>query len=164
MTTAWYDRLKPRGSQRMQLFLAAFMWSAVGTGLFAYGVWMLFGRSEFGQSAVSWGLLVGAMVIGLLKGRFVLSRTARKNIARIRNRPEGLCLGGFVSWKGWLMIAGMMTLGRLLRSGLLSPVVVGVIYAAVGTGLFFACLGIWSAWRRWEEEEEEEDGSRPSPG
>lgn len=125
------------------------MWSGVGTGLFAYGAWMLFGRVHV-TYPFSIGLLVFAVALGWLKGRFILSKTAVRNIRRISKRSSGTCLGGFISWQGWLMIAGMMVLGRMLRSGVLSPVIVGVIYAAVGSGLFVACLGIWGAWRRWE--------------
>lgn len=87
------------------------------------------------------------VVAGLLKGRFVLDRTAGRITDRIAARGDGHCAGGFLSWRSWLLVALMSGAGRLLRSGLVSHAVVGPLYTAIGTGLLFSSRTAWKRWR-----------------
>jgi hypothetical protein len=89
---------------------------------------------------------VAAALAGALKARFVLKRAAERIVRRIQARGDGRCLGGFVSVRSWLLVAGMMGAGYLLRHGLLPHNVVGLIYVAVGTALLLASAVIWRAW------------------
>jgi hypothetical protein len=50
-----------------------------------------------------------------------------------------------LSVKGWALVAGMMLLGRLLRSLPISSSFLGAIYAAVGIGMLFSGRVIWRA-------------------
>ncbi len=68
-----------------------------------------------------WWMVLLALAIGLVKGRFVFSRFARKNILRIRElspQKEKICIFAFQAMQSYLIIIGMVTLGILLR---LSP-------------------------------------------
>lgn len=139
----WLEHLKPRASRRQQLFLAAALWSVVGALLFLFGCRWVFA----GAAGAARPLLVAlALGVGLLKGRFILDRTARRITGRILERGDGSCLGGFLSWKSWLLIAAMSASGRLLRGSHLPVSGIGTLYAAIGTGLVFSSR---IAWRRW---------------
>jgi len=138
------ERWKPRAAGRTQLLLAGALWTIVGAMLLGFGArWTL---EAFGPRS---GLpaTVLAIAVGLLKGRFVLDRTARRITDRIAARGDGRCAGGFLSWRSWLLVALMSGAGRLLRGGLLSHTVVGPIYAAIGTGLLFSSRTAWTRWR-----------------
>jgi hypothetical protein len=138
------DRWKPRGSGRTQLLLAAGLWTAVGTLLLGFGArWTL---EALGPRS---GLPVVALAVGagLLKGRFILDRTAVRIADRIARRGDGRCLGGFLSLRSWLLVALMSGAGRLLRGGLAPPAVVGPLYAAIGAGLLFSSRVAWSRRR-----------------
>jgi hypothetical protein len=127
---------------RRHLFAAALMWSLAGLGLSTAGaIWMA-------ESHSRWFLAIAlaAVAIGVLKARFVLRRTAGRAVLRIKERGDGRCLGGFLSWKSWLLVAAMMVLGRLLRISPLPLLPRGGIYLAIGSALLFASFPVWRAW------------------
>jgi len=137
----WVRAHKPAASSSWHLLLAAVMWSAVGTFLVSLGVrWLM-----HADAAVAWPVI--AVAAGALKARFVLRRSARRIIDRIRERGDGRCLGGFLSPKSWLLVFFMMASGRLLRSSPLPLSVLGAIYLMIGSALFLSSLYFWSAWR-----------------
>jgi hypothetical protein len=144
MTGPWFENLKPAAPARVHLLLAALMWSTVGGVLLVLGaVWTLQVRTPLTML-----LLAVAGTGGWLKARFVLEPVARRTVQRIETRGDGRCVGGFLSPQSWAMVAGMMVLGRLLRGGVLSSRVVGLVYVLVGTALMVASRVLWAAWRR----------------
>lgn len=139
----WVERFKPRASRRQQLFLAAALWTVVGVLLFIFGSrWAL----EDAGARRGAGFVILGLVIGLIKGHFILDRAARRITTRILDRGDNRCVGGFLSWKSWLLVAIMMFSGRILRGGILPPTLVGTLYGAIGAGLAFSSR---IAWRRW---------------
>jgi hypothetical protein len=144
---AWPTFLRapvPTASRRTHLFAAGIMWSLAGTGLcLAGGHWIFQSRS---QSAVL--VLLLALAVGFAKARFVLDRTAGRIIERIESRGDGRCLGGFLSWKSWLLVAAMILLGRLLRASPLPLLARGAIYLAIGAALLVASRRLWIRFRR----------------
>ncbi len=130
------------------LKVAFFIWGLVGTGLLIAGGVFLFGDRSLsvlsGETAVSWqaesiGLAI-ALVIGFIKGRFVLTKIARKYIARILRLPEPSPFYMTFSRKSWFMVLGMMLLGRVIRALGAPHLIVGSIYVAVGFALILGCL------------------------
>lgn len=140
----WLERWKPAAGVRTHLFSAALLWTVVGSGLSVAGIAWCFG------SALPWALfLAGAGVAaGLVKGRYVLRTMAERNAARIIDRGDGHCLGGFLSLKTWLLVVLMMISGILLRRSAVPRPVLGVLYSAVGTALLVGCLTLWRAFGR----------------
>ncbi|WP_067620464.1 hypothetical protein [Dissulfuribacter thermophilus] len=130
------DMIKPKGSSKKQLFLAGAMWSLVGIMLFFRGIrWLILNQYE------NWLIIIcilGATVIGLIKGKIILDKAANKATIRIQKRGDDKCLFGFFSWKNWLLIALMITLGRLLRASPAPVYVVSTIYMAIGTALTYS--------------------------
>ena len=145
---SWLEAYKPVASSRMQLWLAAAMWSCVGAGLFSVGAFWLLENVE----AKGIVLMFVAVGLGLGKGLLILDRTANRNISRIKLRGEDRCFGGFLSPRIWILVIGMMLLGRLLRTSGLPRPLLGVIYGAVGIGLLFSSRLIWRAWKNQGEE------------
>ncbi len=138
----WFHTYKPAASAKWHLLLAAAMWSTVGIFLSRMGArWLV-----QADAAILWPIV--AVVIGSLKARFVLRRSARRIIGRIRDRGDGRCLGGFISWKSWFLVAVMMTAGRFLRTSDLRLTVRGTAYLAIGSALFLSSLFFWGAWRQ----------------
>lgn len=134
---------KPAAAARTHLLAAASMWSVVGLGLAAAGLhWTL-------ASVLPWrGLaLAGALVAGLLKARFVLDRSARKAVARIIERGDSRCLGGFQSPGSWALVLLMVLGGRALRHWVLPQGVAGLLYVAIGVALLWASRIQWRAYR-----------------
>ena len=141
--TSWLETYKPSASSRVQLWLAAAMWSFVGMGLFSVGGYWLLTPAE----VKGWIIMLVAVVLGTGKSSLVLDRSADGIVDRIKLRGEGRCVGGFLSPRIWILVLGMMLLGRLLRTIGLPRPLLGLIYAAVGTGLLFSSRIIWRAWK-----------------
>jgi len=134
-------RCKPGVTVRTHLFLAAFIWSVVGFALLTAGLVFTL------QNGRLWYAAAG-MVLGTFKTVFILDRVARKNIKRIKDFEDKVCIGSVYSWKTWLLVAAMVVLGRYLRTSVLPGEVVGLIYAAVGWALMLASRLMWLEWKR----------------
>jgi len=135
-------------TRNTHLKVAFMIWGLVGTGLLIAGGIFLFGSRSLSVlnegNSVSWqaegiGLSI-ALVIGFIKGRFVLKKVARRYIARIQTLPESSPFYMTFSRKSWFMVLGMMVLGRTIRALGTPHVVVGSIYVAVGFALILGCL------------------------
>ena len=117
------------------------MWSCVGAGLFAVGTYWLLKDGE----TRGFVLLAVAAGLGLGKASLVLDRTTASNIDRVKSRGEDRCFGGFLSPRVWIIVIGMMLLGRILRTIGLPKPILGLIYGAVGIGLLYSSRLIWRA-------------------
>jgi len=123
----------------VQLVLAASVWLVGASILAVRGAGYLLDAHW-----AAWLLALG-LVIGIAKAHLVLDRVARKAVVRIRARDRDGCLFGFFSWKSWLFILVMMGGGIALRNSGAPEEVLGVIYAAVATGLVYADRVYWHA-------------------
>lgn len=140
------DRWWPRATVRVQLFAAALVWLIGAAILLIRGIAFLHDR---------WVPLIiaVAIVIGLLKERYILNNYARKAVARIHRRGTAFFFGLF-SLKSWIFIAVMMGGGIALRHSVLADPhdtirwgrdVLAVLYVAVGTALLMADRIYWQA-------------------
>jgi hypothetical protein len=125
------------------------MWSCVGAGLFSVGIYWMLKNGE----AKGFILLVVAAGLGLGKALLVMDETTLRNIDRVKSRGEDRCVGGFLSPRVWILVIGMMFLGRILRTMGLPKPILGMIYGAVGIGLLFSSRLIWRARKDQREVE-----------
>jgi hypothetical protein len=132
---------KPGVSVRTHLFLAALIWSVVGFFLLTNGFVLisLQGKLWYG---------VAGLILGTAKTFFILDRVALKNVKRIKDFEDKVCIGSVYSWKTWVLVAAMIALGRILRTTVLPGEVVGLIYIAVGWALMLASRLVWREWQR----------------
>jgi len=128
--------------------LAGAIWGLVGLFLILRGAGM-FEQAWREQQASQTGLTVAlgaSLLIGGVKGRFIFSRTARRNKERIARLPEPLKVHHVYAPGLYVLIAGMIGLGVLLRTyheffgGYL---VVGAIYCGIGLALFISSFYYW---------------------
>ena len=134
-------RYKPGVSIRTHLFLAALIWSVVGFFLLTNGFVLISLQDRL------WYAVAG-FILGTAKTFIILDRVARKNIKRIKEFEDKVCIGSVYSWKTWVLVAGMIVLGRFLRTTVLSGEVVGLIYTAVGWALMLASRLMWKTWKK----------------
>ncbi len=134
--------MKPAASRKTQLILAATMWTFVGCGLLGFGLkWLIGSESQWMLL-----LLLAAIIIGGVKGHFILRKSALRTITRIQKRGEGTCIFGVFSIWQWLLVGVMMTGGRLLRTSGLADEYLGALYASIGAALIMGSLFTWRAY------------------
>ena len=135
------QQYKPGASVRTHLLLGALIWSLVGFILLITGFVFVSQKNHL------WYGLAG-IVLGTAKSFFILDRVARKNLRRIKDFEDKVCIGSVYSWKTWFLVLGMIVLGRYLRTSVLPSEIVGFIYAAVGWALMLSSRLMWREWNR----------------
>lgn len=125
------DRLKPAVSKRVLLLLAGLIWFGVGTMLL---VWACSWLSDVHRSL---GLLYAGIGIaaGFAVHRFGFQKIAAKNIDRIRSMPDKRCVFSVFTWKSYILIIVMITMGRLCRHSSIPKPYLAVIYITMGLAL-----------------------------
>ena len=99
------------------------------------------------QQAVIISIVV-ALIIGGAKGKFVLTKTARRNKTRIDQLAEPLKAHQVYAKAFYFFIIGMMALGFLLRNFneyIGGYVVVAAIYCGIGIALMVSSLVYWKS-------------------
>jgi hypothetical protein len=128
--------------------LAGSIWGLVGLFLIIRGAGMYqvaLDTQNATQAAVMISLAI-ALVVGVAKGKFVLSKTARRNKSRIESIDEPLKIHHVYAKSFYFLIAGMILLGVSLRAFneyLGGYVVVGAIYCGIGLALMVSSLTYW---------------------
>ena len=125
------DRYKPAVSNTVRLFLAGFVWVCVGVMLLTMAVLWLVSDPH----ASHYALAGAGVALGLLVHRFMFQRIVDKNLDRILPVEGKKCLFSFVSWKSYLMVAGMMAMGAVLRHSAIPKHYLAVAYLAMGLAL-----------------------------
>ncbi|MFQ5673978.1 MAG: hypothetical protein ACE5G9_12900 [Nitrospinales bacterium] len=128
--------------------LAGGLWAVIGTFLIYRSVLLYqLAATEQGATELSIALSVLAgLAIGAAKGKFVLSKTARKNKTRIENLAVPLKIHHLFAKPFYGFIVGMMLLGVALRTFneyLGGYLVVGAVYCGIGMALIVSSLVYW---------------------
>lgn len=120
--------------------LAFFLWLAGGLVLTIRGG--MFMAQDPSHPGMGWllGASVLALIIGLAKGRFVLSKTSRRNIERLKALPEPQRPLAVYSLRSWLMIGLMVGISVALNVTGLPLFWRGTVNLAIGAALLMSSL------------------------
>jgi hypothetical protein len=125
-------------------------WVIVSGAIWAViGVWLLYKGLNFlslspDRSRASW-LIGAALLVGFIKGRFVLAKTVQRIVAHIASAPEPVRFASVYPKSYFILLAGMMCLGFFLR---LVPIEWrGFIDVAVGSALMNGAMLYFRASR-----------------
>ncbi len=138
----WLTKLKPGASPRTHLFCASMLWTTVGFFLLYRGISYL----VRGQVLP---LAIFGIILGSLKSRFILNKSAIRGVERIKKFGDNTCIGAVYSWKTWLLVLAMMLLGLVIRSSSISPAVIGTVITAIGWSLLYSSRYGWREWFNW---------------
>jgi hypothetical protein len=134
------SRFKPAVSRRSLLFLSALLWTLIGLLLLAKGSYRWFQLPQWQPFIVA-----AALVAGSLKSILILDASARRTIDRILLFQDGTCLGAVYSWKTWILVLCMMSMGVILR-GCLPVTLLCFLLITIGWALLLSSRLAWRAW------------------
>ena len=128
--------IKPAVNKRVLLFLAGLMWLSVGTMLL-YLSFSWLNASHAHGSFIFAG--IGVMV-ALVVHHFGFLKIVDKNLGRILPMEGSKCVFAFMTWKSYILVAGMMALGALLRHSTLPKPYLSIIYIGIGLALLLSSI------------------------
>jgi len=130
----WINRFKPSADKRILVLLAGLMWCGVGIMLVRFAVTWLssWNCREAGLFYIA-GFLA-AMPIH----HFGFLKIADKNLKRLLPLTEKRCLFSFMTWRSYIIVLVMVTLGILLRHSSFPKNYLSVLYNGIGLALFLS--------------------------
>ncbi len=138
------NSLKPAVTKSWLIALAGLMWTGVGVMLCRLA-YLWFAVTNRGL-ALSLGSLGAAMAVAAYY--FGFSKIARRNIERISLLVEKTCIFAFQTWKGYLIIGFMMTLGIILRNSAIPKQYLAIVYTTIGGAIFLSSFHYYGTlWR-----------------
>ena len=135
-------------NKKLLIKIAGGLWCVIGFFLVVRGV-RLYQLAEMEQQATIMAITTSALIaslIGLVKGKFILSKTAYRNKNRIFMLDDPVKLQDIFSRPIYFLIPIMMGLGVLLRSYneyLGGYIVVAAIYCGIGMALIVSSRIYW---------------------
>ena len=141
-----------RSSQVLWIVISGIVWFVVGIGLLTLGMHFIIAKAQLdlyetrslifhfssltgGREEAAFALIDLGLLMGFLKGRFVLSKTVKRVVARIVSLPEPLSVSQIYS-KGYLaLIGGMVLLGISMKWTGIPVDIRGVVDVAIGSAL-----------------------------
>ncbi|MGO8987671.1 MAG: hypothetical protein ACLQGU_07360 [bacterium] len=149
--------LRPAVTKYWLIALAGLMWTGVGVMLcrLAY-IWLaVISRAM----AASLGLFGIGMAVAVYYLGF--SKIARKNLKRLCLLTERTCVFAFQTWRGYLIIGFMITLGIILRNSAIPKQYLAVIYTTIGGAIFLSSFHYYGLlWKMVHQENPCQNESR----
>ncbi len=127
-------------AKKISLIIVGLIWSLVGIGLSIAGSNWILGLG-IGPKMIAF--ISAGVIIGLLKGKFILKKVALKYYKRsevVQFNKNDIFLGWvkILGIRGFILISVMMALGSFLRHSNIDRPILGIIYLAVGIALVYA--------------------------
>ncbi len=136
-------------NKKSLIFIAGGLWHVIGLFLIfrGFGLYQLADQEQHATQVAIILSVITAVVIGLIKGKFILCKTARKNKARIYGLEDPVHIHQVFAKPFYILIPMMMGLGVLLRTYseyLGGYVVVAAIYCGIGMALIVSSRAYWA--------------------
>jgi hypothetical protein len=136
---SFLQRYNPTTDRHGLVRVAAATWCCAGLIVLSLGAGWLIERG----GPVALLLATAGLPFGFAVHHFGLSRIVRRNVARIRARPERSCVFGFQPWRSYLLIAIMITMGITLRQTAIPKPWLAVPYTGMGLALLLSAVRYW---------------------
>lgn len=128
------QKLNPAVDKKYLIILAGIVWCGVGIMLISFAVSWL---NKYDGKGTGWYYLAGFAAAMPIQ-HFGFLRLADKNIERLMAVEGKKCLFSFITWKSYLIIIIMVSMGIALRHSSLPKQYLSILYNGIGLGLFLS--------------------------
>ena len=130
------DKIRPAVDKRALIFLSFLVWVVVGMMLLLYAYsWLK--ASQVNHSYIFAGLGFGA---ALVIHHFGFLKIVDKNLGRILPMEEKKCAFSFMTWKSYIIVAVMVTMGTVLRHSAIPKTYLSILYIGIGLSLILSSI------------------------
>jgi len=124
--------LNPTVDKKFLVFLAGLMWCGVGIMLVSFAVSWL---SHYDKKTIFYTAgFLAAMPIH----HFGFLKIADKNLERLLPLTDKRCVFSFMTWKSYLIVLIMVSMGIVLRHSSIPRNYLSVLYSGIGLALFLS--------------------------
>lgn len=129
------ERFKIKASKRTLFILGGALWSFAGIRVLTLGYGDLFKNANN-----PFIFLIISAIVFFAFYKFIFTKMVNKHVSRIMNSDlVSHCIFSFFDFKGYLIMAFMITGGISLRnSGIVNPIYLGSFYLGLGFALFLS--------------------------
>ncbi len=124
----------PSVDKKTLILLAGLMWCGVGVMLISYAVsWLsvLMVKKQIAFYVIGFSVALPIHVYGF-------SKIAGKNLERLLPMIEKKCIFSFMTWKSYIVVLFMVSLGITLRHSSLPKQYLSIVYNGIGLALFLS--------------------------
>jgi len=130
------ENIKPAVKKPILLFLSGTMWFCVGIMLNTFATrWLV----DYGTNSSFLFAGIG-FLLALAIHHFGFLKVADKNLGRIDHLKDNPCVFSFMSWKSYILVAVMVTLGITLRHSSIPKQYLAIIYIGIGLALMLSSI------------------------
>ena len=127
-------KLTPLADKRVLVLLAGIMWCGVGIMLVCFAVSWLLAYNGLEQGLYYALGFLAAMPIH----HFGFLKIADKNLNRLLPMTEKRCVFSFITWKSYIIILIMVSMGIALRHSSIPKRYLSILYNGIGLALFLS--------------------------
>jgi hypothetical protein len=127
-------KFTPLADKRILVLLAGLMWCGVGIMLIRYAVTWLSPCSTKEQVF----FYAAGFFVAMPVHHFGFLKIADKNLKRLLPLTEKRCVFSFMTWKSYLIVLVMVSMGIALRHSSLPKRYLSIIYNGIGLALFLS--------------------------
>jgi len=129
-------RLKPAVGRPTLLFISGLLWVGVAVMLNSFAIdWL----THFHGSA-AWIYPAAGVTAALIIHHFGFLRVVDKNLRRISAMEAKSCAFAFMSWKSYLIVLVMVSMGIGLRHSSIPKQYLSILYIGIGFALFLSSI------------------------
>jgi len=128
--------LKPAVGKPFLLFISGLLWIGVAVLLNSFAIdWLI---HYHGSSA--WVYPAAGGAAALIIHHFGFLRVVDKNLRRISGMEAKSCAFAFMSWKSYLIVLIMVSMGIILRNSAIPKQCLSILYIGIGFALFLSSI------------------------
>ena len=130
------DKYRPAVDKRVLILLAGILWIGVGTLLLLYAYSWL----KTSQSAGTFVCAGIGIAMALVIHHFAFLRIVDTNLQRILPMEGKKCIFSFMTWKSYILVAVMVTMGVLFRESSVPKHYLSVLFIGIGLSLILSSV------------------------
>ena len=127
-------KFTPSVDKRILVLIAGLMWCSVGIMLIRFAVTWLSPMGFRGAGIYYAAGFLASMPIH----HFGFLKIADKNLNRLLPLTEKRCLFSFMTWRSYIIVLVMVSMGIMLRHSALPKPYLSILYSGIGLALFLS--------------------------